>query len=85
MTPRIFLYRSKFTPVFPPIAASTWERRVVGMYAKRTPLLYIEAAKPTISDVMPPPTARTNASRSAPCSRSQEHIDITVSMVFVDS
>ena len=81
----MFLYFWKFTPVLPPIAASTWERRVVGIYANLTPLLYILAAKPTISVVMPPPTASNIASLSAPFSSSHEHIPITVSRVFASS
>ena len=79
MTPSMFFRSRKLTPVFPPMAASTWARRVVGMKAKRIPRLKIEAAKPAISVVMPPPTASSRVFRSAPASIIAVQICSTVS------
>ena len=39
----------------PPIAASTWDNKVVGILIKFIPLLNILATNPTKSPVIPPP------------------------------
>ena len=42
-------------PVFPPMAASTMHRRLVGILIKSIPRLYVPAANPPISVIIPPP------------------------------
>ena len=44
-----------FTPVFPPIEESTWDKSVVGILINFKPLLNRLAAKPVTSPVIPPP------------------------------
>jgi hypothetical protein len=44
-----------FIPVFPPIDESTCESSVVGILTNLRPRLYILAAKPDTSPVIPPP------------------------------
>ena len=46
----------EFIPVFPPIEESTCANKVEGIFINFSPLLYMLAAKPEISPVMPPPT-----------------------------
>ena len=42
-------------PVFPPTAASTADSRVVGMFMNLIPRLNVDAVKPPMSVIMPPP------------------------------
>ena len=56
MLPIWFLALLKFIPFFPPIAASTIASKVVGTLYKGSPLLYVEAASPPISQTIPPPS-----------------------------
>ena len=56
MTQLDFFREMLLTPVFPPIAESTWARSVVGILIKLIPLLYILATNPATSPVIPPPT-----------------------------
>ena len=55
IVPIIFLYPLKFTPLFPPIAASTIANKVVGINLNFTPRIYVDAKYPTISVTIPPP------------------------------
>ena len=54
-TPIWFFKPSKSIPSFPPILASTWERRVVGILMNLMPRLYVLAQNPPISPITPPP------------------------------
>ena len=85
MTPIIFLNESRLTPFLPPMAASTWARRVVGRKANLTPRLYTDAANPVMSVVIPPPIPSTKAFLSAPRSISQRQISATVSKDLLSS
>ena len=85
MTPIIFLNESRLTPFLPPMAASTWARRVVGRKANFTPRLYTDAANPVMSVVIPPPIPSTKAFLSAPRSISQRQISATVSKDLLSS
>ena len=65
-TPISFFRPLKFTPVFPPTAASTALSSVVGMLMKRMPRLNVAAAKPPRSVTTPPPMLTSRDLRVAP-------------------
>src|SRR5205085_11707087 len=64
--PTRFFPSGRLTPVFPPMAASTWPSKVVGTATHRTPRWYTAAAKPAVSVTTPPPTATTTSPRLSP-------------------
>ena len=64
--PTRFLPSGRFTPVLPPMAASTMPRSVVGTCTTGTPRWYAAAANPATSVTSPPPTATTTSARVRP-------------------
>ena len=66
MTPISFFSPLKLMPVFPPTAASTLPRRVVGMLMYSMPRLKVDAANPPRSVTIPPPRLIKNDFREAP-------------------
>ena len=54
-SPIWFFIEFKLMPVLLPIDASTIESRVVGIFTKSIPLLYVLAINPPISVITPPP------------------------------
>ena len=64
--PTRFLPLTRFTPVFPPIEASTWASSVVGTWSTGIPRMKMAARKPAMSLTMPPPKAIAALERSPP-------------------
>ena len=57
----------KLIPVLPPTELSTAARSVVGICMSCIPLANVEATKPAISPVIPPPIASIRVSRPNFC------------------
>ncbi len=64
--PTRFFPSGRFTPVFPPTAASTWARSDVATFTYAVPRWYVAAANPATSVTRPPPTATTTSLRASP-------------------
>ena len=69
----MFLPPGRSTPVLPPIAASTWASRVVGICTNSMPRRKQPAANPARSPTLPPPKARTRLSRLPPAASISFH------------
>src|SRR5579875_3449518 len=67
-TPIRFFPSAWFTPVLPPMPASTWASSVVGTCTSGSPRKSVPAAKPARSPTTPPPSATTGERRSIPAS-----------------
>ena len=77
--------RARFTAVFPPTAASTMARSVVGTCTQAMPRMYVAAANPATSPTTPPPTATTAPARSIPSASMRSQRSPSVSSVFMSS
>ena len=76
--PTRFLPSGRSIAVLPPIAASTWPRRVDGTGIQSTPRRYVAATKPARSVVEPPPTATSVEPRSSLSARQRRSASATV-------
>ena len=74
-----------FTPVLPPMEASTIERRVVGTWTMPMPRSQQAAAKPVMSPTTPPPSASIREVRSRPSCCALSRIKLSVCRVFRSS
>ena len=83
--PTRFLPSGRFTPVLPPIAASTMPRSVVGTCTTGTPRWYAAAANPATSVTSPPPTATTTSARVSPQDAHARHSASTAASVLFAS
>ena len=81
----MFLPPGRSTPVLPPIAASTWASRVVGIWTNSTPRRKQPAANPARSPTLPPPKARTRLSRLPPAASISFQSRSADSIVFAPS
>ena len=80
-----FLPPGWFTPVLPPIAASTIASRVVGTCTTPMPRSQVAAANPAMSPTTPPPRATISEPRSSLRSKAASWIWATVAGVFWSS
>ncbi len=83
--PTRFFPSGRFTPVFPPMAASTWPNSVVATFMYGVPRWYDAAANPATSVTMPPPTAMTTSERESPACANRRQRPSTVSRVLFAS
>ena len=84
-TPIEFLTSWKSMPNLPPMLESTWLKSVVGIWIKSIPRLKVDAAKPPISPITPPPTHNKTELRSAWAAKSSRQICWHVSMFLFNS
>src|SRR5215216_2088930 len=80
-----FFPSGRSNPVLPPSDASTIESNVVGTATQLMPRIYVEAAKPAMSPITPPPRAMTVLLRSSPFCRKDVHNKETVSRFLYPS
>ena len=83
--PTRFLPSGRLTPVFPPMAASTWASSVVGTFTYAMPRRKTDAAKPATSLTTPPPSATTASRRDNPKRAKSRHSCSTTASVFAPS
>ena len=78
----MFLKLSKSQPVFPPTAASTMGKRVVGTNSSFAYSLKVEEAKDVMSQITPPPMPTKTLERCKPDSNAVCMMNNTFSMVL---